>query len=83
MNYEAVYIHIPFCKQKCLYCDFPSYAGFSCGDMDAYVQALCKEIRLKAFEKSKISQSGTIFFGGGTPSILSIDNIKTIALRRF
>lgn len=78
MNYEAVYVHIPFCKQKCLYCDFPSYAGFNCETMDAYVQALCKEIRLKWFEKSKISQNDTIFFGGGTPSILPINGIKTI-----
>lgn len=78
MNYEAVYVHIPFCKQKCLYCDFPSYAGYSCGTMDAYVQALCKEIRLKSFENCKINQNDTIFFGGGTPSILPINSIKAI-----
>ncbi|MDO4178490.1 MAG: radical SAM family heme chaperone HemW [Phascolarctobacterium sp.] len=78
MNFEAVYVHIPFCKQKCLYCDFPSYAGFTCETMKAYVDAVVQEIRLRSFEASKVSQCDTIFFGGGTPSILSANEIKLI-----
>ena len=42
----ALYIHIPFCKQKCFYCDFPSYASLD-HLKDDYVDALCKEIEEK------------------------------------
>lgn len=69
----ALYIHIPFCKQKCLYCDFPS---FSSKDklMDSYTEALCKEI-----EKVNNNLIETIFIGGGTPTYLSIENWKKIS----
>ena len=42
--FQGVYIHTPFCLQKCLYCDFPSYAGFSADVRKRYVVALCREI---------------------------------------
>ncbi|MBL4935180.1 oxygen-independent coproporphyrinogen III oxidase [Clostridium sp. YIM B02515] len=66
-NKTALYIHIPFCKQKCLYCDFPSFAGKEALMMD-YIKALCSEIKNKV--KKEVS---TIFIGGGTPTYLSLE----------
>lgn len=62
----SLYIHIPFCKQKCLYCDFPSYSGKE-KFISEYVNALNKEIRTKSINY-KIK---SIFIGGGTPSYLN------------
>ncbi len=69
MNSIALYIHIPFCEKKCFYCDFNSYSGKKYLIED-YIKALKKEITLY---KSSLAEYtvGTIFFGGGTPSILS------------
>ena len=47
-QYRAIYVHIPFCKQKCLYCDFVSYACFGEREMRAYTDALCHEIEVRA-----------------------------------
>jgi len=68
----ALYIHIPFCKQKCFYCDFPSFA---CKDslMLSYAKALCKEI--SSISNLKI---GSIFIGGGTPTYLSLQCLELI-----
>jgi oxygen-independent coproporphyrinogen-3 oxidase len=66
MKSVALYIHIPFCKQKCLYCDFPSFAGKEDFMLD-YAAALAKEI--SSIEGKKIK---TIFIGGGTPTYLSL-----------
>nr|WP_312291599.1 radical SAM family heme chaperone HemW [Clostridium chromiireducens] len=73
MKEISLYIHIPFCKQKCLYCDFPSYSGKEIL-MSEYVDALNKEILLKA-QDYYIS---SIFIGGGTPSYLTNDNLKSL-----
>ena len=65
-----MYIHVPFCKQKCFYCDFPSYAGKEKWEA-AYVDALTKEIRTEgARYVEKWGQPATIYIGGGTPSVL-------------
>lgn len=72
----GLYIHIPFCRQKCLYCDFPSYAGKE--DMqEAYVMALESEIRRqgKRYKEKKIS---SVFFGGGTPTALPISLLQRL-----
>lgn len=69
----SLYIHIPFCKQKCFYCDFPSYSGKE-KLMDKYIHALNKEILQKAKEYSISS----IFIGGGTPSYLKDVNLKSL-----
>ena len=69
----SLYIHIPFCKQKCFYCDFPSYASIDYLRED-YVEALCKELERKAI-KYKIK---SIFIGGGTPSYLETKEIVKI-----
>ena len=63
----GIYIHIPFCKQACHYCDF--HFSTSMKKKDEMVLALAKEIRLR---KSEISEKvETIYFGGGTPSVLT------------
>ena len=77
-NYHAVYVHIPFCKQKCLYCDFASYACFGEEEMRAYTEALCHEIEVRVEEASKVAAGATIYFGGGTPSVLPIDCLEQI-----
>ncbi|MCJ7687749.1 MAG: radical SAM family heme chaperone HemW [Clostridiaceae bacterium] len=73
MKSVALYIHIPFCSQKCLYCDFPSYAGKENCMID-YAMALAKEINSIKYRKIK-----TIFIGGGTPTYLSLEGWKIIS----
>lgn len=73
MKEISLYIHIPFCKQKCLYCDFPSYAGKE-KLMDEYITALNKEI----LHKAKGYSINSIFIGGGTPSYLSDSNLQSL-----
>lgn len=71
MSEAALYIHIPFCEKRCLYCDFYTVAGVETRIPD-YISALQKEIALRAAEEFWQRQRfATIFFGGGTPSLLS------------
>lgn len=75
MKKIGIYVHIPFCKQKCLYCDFCSYEN--CMEMqDEYVNALIEEI--KYYKNKKDFIVNTIYIGGGTPSILKKENIEKI-----
>lgn len=72
----GLYVHIPFCVKKCAYCDFNSYP-LECFDADNYVSALIEEIdNLKKYAKDYYLD--TIFFGGGTPSLLNDEQIKRI-----
>lgn len=77
---SGIYIHIPFCKSRCAYCDFFSTTQLS--QREAYVDALCKEAKRRlATLNSKRSTPNpitTIYFGGGTPSLLSPDQIARI-----
>jgi len=72
----GLYIHIPFCSQRCSYCDFffvttrKSHAGF--------VEALCREIRLRGEAYGGLEPLDTIYFGGGTPSRLALADIERI-----
>ena len=75
-NTVGLYIHIPFCRQKCLYCDFPSWAGKE-GQMQGYVDALTKEIRKRGTEYTD-QQVVSVFFGGGTPTTLTIPMLKQL-----
>jgi oxygen-independent coproporphyrinogen-3 oxidase len=68
----ALYIHVPFCKRKCAYCDFPSFAGKESLMMD-YTKALCKEIETRVDKNID-----TIFIGGGTPTYLSLEALKLL-----
>ena len=71
----AIYIHIPFCKQACHYCDF--HFSTSMGKKEAMVSALKKELVLRKSEfRDEIV--ATIYFGGGTPSVLSSQEINEI-----
>jgi oxygen-independent coproporphyrinogen III oxidase len=64
----SAYVHIPFCKRRCHYCDFNTFAGMERFIPD-YVSALIKEIRIVSKEKTKILLH-SIYFGGGTPSLV-------------
>ena len=75
----AIYIHIPFCQRRCTYCDFNTYVGLL-SLQDAYVNALLEEITLRAARWPGIRAS-TLFFGGGTPSLLSVENLDRIIRR--
>jgi len=72
---SGIYIHIPFCKQACHYCDF--HFSTTMGKKKAMVTALCKELALRnsEFENTVVS---TIYFGGGTPSVLETAEIQQI-----
>lgn len=71
----ALYIHFPFCRRKCNYCSFVSYPGRET-DIPAYVSALKQELALRADGK----RIHTIYFGGGTPSLLSAEQMEGILL---
>ncbi len=68
MAFRHLYVHIPFCKHKCGYCDFNAYAGMD-RLMPDYVDALEKEL-IFARERYPFQQLETVYFGGGTPSLL-------------
>lgn len=72
----GIYIHIPFCVRKCAYCDFLS-APADAETRDAYVRALKEEIRA-AGELNGSYEGATVFFGGGTPSLLAGDELAGI-----
>jgi oxygen-independent coproporphyrinogen-3 oxidase len=82
MHY-SLYLHIPFCTHRCAYCDFNTYAGQE-SMIPAYVDALCKEIefvgsrRPSPFRRGAGGEVHTIFFGGGTPSLLSPPQFESI-----
>ena len=76
MKELGLYIHIPFCKQKCKYCDFISYANKN-ENIKEYIGALKQEI-IENKDKTKDFQISTIYFGGGTPSY--IDSIYIVEI---
>src|SRR5687767_13893408 len=77
----SIYIHIPFCTHRCAYCDFNTYAGQETL-IPAYAGALCKEIEFAGRSFSRWEAEGdeirTIFFGGGTPSLLTPEQFDSI-----
>jgi putative oxygen-independent coproporphyrinogen III oxidase len=76
---ESIYLHIPFCRRRCFYCDFAIATGGE--DLKArYVEAICQEIDLTADRVAIANRHPlqTIFFGGGTPSLLDARQITTI-----
>ena len=77
---EAVYVHTPFCVQKCLYCDFASYACHDVKMMERYTDALCQEIATGGAVHLPVAEQATIYFGGGTPSTLPTDCIARIVV---
>ncbi len=93
MDDLSIYIHIPYCEAQCIYCDFNTYVGRE-GQFAAYVAALCREIAeapaalaeaTKANHPTNLNPPSlqsrpvrTIFFGGGTPTVLEAAQLKSI-----
>jgi oxygen-independent coproporphyrinogen III oxidase len=77
MELTSVYLHIPFCRHRCAYCDFNTYAGQE-SKIPAYVLALCDEIIQVTGKIQEKLPVHTIFFGGGTPSLLSVEQVTQI-----
>jgi oxygen-independent coproporphyrinogen-3 oxidase len=83
LTVASLYLHIPFCERKCIYCDFYSIApnGSSVDYpalMERFLDALETEIRLRGQEERFRGSYETVFFGGGTPSLLSPSDIGRI-----
>ena len=72
MNGQSLYIHIPFCQAKCVYCDFCSYAGLE-SIFDSYTAALVQEMTRQSPAVIK-----TIYIGGGTPTVLPLSHLARI-----
>jgi len=73
----GLYIHVPFCLSKCLYCDFYSETDLSL--FDDYVSALEKEVRMYSrIYSNKYLEIDSVYFGGGTPSLLGGDRISSV-----
>ncbi len=70
----GVYLHIPFCKSRCTYCDF--YMGTNESHIDAFVEAICVEAAVRSEETKE--PIGTLYFGGGTPSRLQQHHFERI-----
>lgn len=70
MDGLGIYIHIPFCIRKCYYCDFCSYPGSGSETMVAYTEELCRRMEHFAKERAAMKRVDTVYFGGGTPSLL-------------
>jgi oxygen-independent coproporphyrinogen-3 oxidase len=78
-QFQGVYVHTPFCLQKCLYCDFPSYAGFTEEVRQRYADALCREIEVRSLQKElPVAKGATVYFGGGTPTVLAAEQVGKI-----
>ncbi|MBE9069572.1 coproporphyrinogen III oxidase [Leptolyngbya cf. ectocarpi LEGE 11479] len=77
----SAYVHIPFCRRRCFYCDFPISVignrkrGETSDTISTYVDWLCREINATPALGSALE---TVFFGGGTPSLLSVSQLETI-----
>lgn len=70
----GIYIHIPFCKQRCIYCDF--YSTTSQEKENRYIEAVCTELELR--KQSLPDPVHTIYIGGGTPSLLNPTSVKQL-----
>jgi len=73
----SIYLHIPFCVHRCAYCDFNTYAGQQ-ASLPSYVDALLREIRFVGAGRGDGMNIHTIFFGGGTPSLLSLPQLASV-----
>ncbi len=72
----GIYVHIPFCVSKCRYCDFCSFSGKGASDIKEYTAELCR--RIKTAEGVEGYEVDTVYFGGGTPSLMSADDVSRV-----
>lgn len=78
---SSAYVHIPFCRRRCYYCDFPvsvvghRATGRNYNTISEYVAVLCQEIKITPTLNKSLQ---TVFFGGGTPSLLSVAQLEKI-----
>lgn len=84
MKKIGIYIHIPFCKRKCYYCDFISYCNEE-NNIQNYIECVKKEIKYKSEQLNEFSKKNsenfiidTIYIGGGTPSFIEDKNITNL-----
>lgn len=77
MDVYSLYLHVPFCNHRCSYCDFNTFAGQDRW-IPEYVDALCSEISQVSSAAPEKLRVHTVFFGGGTPSLLSSDHFEKI-----
>ncbi len=82
---HGVYVHVPFCKEKCLYCDFFSRPHLSTEVMERYGAAVVREIAARAGEAEDLAEGASVYFGGGTPSWLPPGAVEKIvvALKKY
>ena len=74
----GLYLHIPFCKSKCIYCDFYSLPLAGAEErMDRYTAALCRQLAETAL-RTRLHQADTVYFGGGTPSCLGEKRLRQL-----
>ena len=78
---SSLYLHIPFCQRKCHYCDFFSQGAFSAAELDEYVELLSLELQLVRHKYPHTPPLQTVFFGGGTPSLLSVAQLELLLSR--
>lgn len=83
MRPVSLYVHIPYCPQKCGYCDFNSYAFSQREDHEAYVDALEREMALWAARLGPDVTVPTVFIGGGTPTLLPAGLLERVIRRVF
>ena len=77
MAVYSIYLHIPFCTHRCGYCDFNTYSGLE-SHIPAYISALYAEIEWLSASAGQRLPAHTIFFGGGTPSLLPAGEVERI-----
>lgn len=84
MGYSALYLHVPFCRSKCLYCDFDSRAcGASRTELDAYLDLLIAQVRARG-RAGDLSGVRTAYIGGGTPTLAGTRIAEVVeAVREF
>jgi oxygen-independent coproporphyrinogen III oxidase len=77
MQPYSLYLHVPFCQKRCSYCDFNTYAG-QADRIPAYVSALAREVAMLGASAPAKLPVHTLFFGGGTPSLLTAPQYETL-----
>src|SRR5271154_6823530 len=73
----GVYVHIPYCLQRCIYCDFATYQTSQILPPSEYIERVKKEIRVKSPAVGPRTMK-TLYFGGGTPSLLSPELLTAV-----